>query len=316
MSTPWPDGHPFALALSHDVDRVAKRWWQFLYYVGQAVTLCRLGQLQRQIQSLGALLWGDDPYWNFQCIIALEDDLDVRSTFFFLDEQGKLSLTNPKSMVLFWGRYTLDDPRIQKVIQELEAGGWEIGLHGSYHSYLDQAMLGREKERLEAILGHAVAGVRQHYLRLEIPETWHIHARLGFTYDSTLGYADSVGFRWETCLPFHPIDSLTGQKIPVLQIPLAIMDGPLMRRRNPWSEALRLIESVEAAGGVLALDWHQRVFNPWEPEDYQEMYVRIIRECQRRGAWVVPLGRVAEWWQSKNHRSLRATGFYRFLSRR
>jgi peptidoglycan/xylan/chitin deacetylase (PgdA/CDA1 family) len=255
--------------------------------------------LQRELQSLAALARGDAPYWNFQRIMALENELGVRSTFFFLDEQGKASLTDPKSMVLFWGRYRLDDPRIQKAIRDLVAGGWEIGLHGSYHSYLDQAMLGRERERLEKILGYPVPGIRQHYLRLEIPETWRIHARLGFVYDSTLGYSDQVGFRWETCFPFYPIDPLTGEKIPVLQVPLAIMDGPLMRCLDPWSEALRLIDSVEVAGGVLTLDWHQRVFNPWEPEDYQGMYTRLIQECQRRGAWVVPLGRVAEWWQKQ-----------------
>jgi peptidoglycan/xylan/chitin deacetylase (PgdA/CDA1 family) len=292
----WPDELPFVLGLSHDVDRVAKHW-QFPYYMLQAIVHRRLDQLQRQIQSVGALARGDNPYWNFQRIMALEDDLAVRSTFFLLDEQGKASLTNPKSMVLFWGRYRLDDPRIQKAIRDLDAGGWEIGLHGSYHSYLDQAMLGREKEGLEAILGHTVAGIRQHYLRLEIPGTWRIHARLGFTYDSTLGYSDQVGFRWETCLPFYPIDPLSGKRIPVLQIPLAIMDGPLMRCRDPWSEALCLIDSVEAAGGVLTLNWHQRVFNTWEPEDCQGMYVRIIRECQRRGAWVAPLGGIARWWQ-------------------
>ena len=298
MSSSWPNGHPFVLALSHDVDRVAKRW-QFLYYVGQALACRRLDQLKQQIQSLGELARGDDPYWNFQRIMALEDELGVRSTFFFLDEQGKASLTNPQSMVLFWGRYRLDDPRIQKAIQGLDTGGWEIGLHGSFHSYLDQAVLGREKQRLEAILGYAVAGIRQHYLKLEIPETWRIHARLGFTYDSTLGYSDRVGFRWEAWFPFYPIDPLTGEKIPVLQIPLAIMDRPLMRCWNPWSEALHLIDSVEAIGGVLTLSWHQRVFNPWESEDYQGMYIRIVQECQRRGAWVVPLGRLVEWWQAQ-----------------
>jgi hypothetical protein len=52
-------------------------------------------------------------------------------------------------------------------------------------------------------------------------------------------------------------------------------------------------------GRVLTLDWHQRVFNPWEPEDYQGLYVRIIRECQRRGAWVVPLGEIAKSWEQR-----------------
>ena len=79
------------------------------------------------------------------------------------------------------------------------------------------------------------------------------------------------------------------------------MDRLWMRCPDPWSEALRLIDSVEAAGGVLTLDWHQRVFNPWEPEDYQGMYVRIIQECQQRGARVAPSGEIARWWKQRGY---------------
>jgi hypothetical protein len=81
VSTPWLDERPFALALSHDVDRVAKRW-QFPYYIGQAIARRRPDQLQRQIQSLGALARGDDPYWNFQRIMALEDEFGAPPSFF------------------------------------------------------------------------------------------------------------------------------------------------------------------------------------------------------------------------------------------
>ncbi|MBN1994980.1 MAG: polysaccharide deacetylase family protein [Anaerolineae bacterium] len=299
ISIQWPDGCSFALALSHDVDRVTKRW-QFIYYIARAIARRRLDQFQKQINSIGAWLRGDDPYWNFERMMELEDNLGVRSTFFFMDERGKVRLSNPKSFILFWGRYTLDNPRLQQAIRELDRAGWEIGVHGSYHSYRDGALLEQEKKRLEAIVGHPIAGTRQHYLNLQIPETWYIHAQLGFAYDSTLGYANQVGLRWGTCWPFYPFDPLTGTKIPVLQIPFAIMDGPLMRCPNPWQEAIHLVDHVEAAKGVLTLDWHQRMFNKWEAEDYQGMYIRIIQECQQRGAWIVPLGSIRAWWQDHN----------------
>ena len=110
MNTLWPDGHPFALALSHDVDRVAKRW-QFLYYPVYAIVRRELDQLWRHVKSLGALLRGADPYWNFERIMALEDKLGVRSTFFFLNEQGRASLFCPKSAPLFWGGWVVSQAR-------------------------------------------------------------------------------------------------------------------------------------------------------------------------------------------------------------
>lgn len=296
MSALWPESYTFALALSHDVDRVAKRW-QFPYYLAQAVIRRRPDQLWRHLQSLRALLRGDDPYWNFARLMALEDELGVRSTFFFLDEQGQASLFRPRSMVLFAGRYTLDESRIKRVIRALHSGGWEIGLHGSYHSYRDQALLVREKERLETILGEPVKGIRQHYLQLDIPETWQLQARAGFVYDSSLGLADRVGFRWGTSRPFFPEDPSSGSEIPVLQLPMAAMDGPLMQAESPWEEVLALIRFARRERGVLTINWHQRVFNPWEYQPHQEMYVQIIRECQEQGAWVAPLGTIVDWWQ-------------------
>ena len=292
----WPDGCSFALALSHDVDRVAKRW-QFLYYLAQAIVRRQSNQLRQHIQSLGALLRGDDPYWNFERIMSLEDDLDVRSTFFFLNEQGHVSLSHPRSMMLFWGRYVLKDERVQRVIRELHAGGWEIEMHGSYNSYRNEALLKYEKEQLEEILREPVEGIRQHYLNLDIPETWQMQVKAGFTYDSSLGFSDRVGFRWGVCRPFYPKDPLTGEEIPILQLPMAIMDTTLMQTDDPWQEALSLIDLSERRQGVLTINWHQRVFNPWEFRDSQEIYMRIVRECQERGAWVAPLGTIAEWWQ-------------------
>lgn len=294
----WPDHRPFVLALSHDVDRVRKRL-QFLYYLIQAAARRQPEQVRRHLQSLRANLRGDDAYWNFERIQRLEDELGVRSTFFFLHEQGIPRLSNPQSWVLFSGRYSLEESRIQQVIRRLDAGGWEIGLHGSYESYRSEPLLRAEKERLEAVVGKPVHGIRQHYLNLEIPETWQIQARVGLLYDSTLGFKDRIGFRWDMCLPFFPRTPLDCSPIRILQIPMGLMDAALLRMESPWQAVLSLIEEVEEEQGVLTINWHQRVFNPWEHQAYVDMYIDIIAECTKRGAWMVPLRCVANWWQSE-----------------
>ncbi|MFQ5349978.1 MAG: hypothetical protein ACE5EG_06015, partial [Thermoanaerobaculia bacterium] len=181
MALGWPGGARFALGLSHDVDRVAKRG-QFPFNAGRAVLRGRPGWLADEARSLAALIRGDEPYWNFDRIQALEERLGVRSTFFFLDETGRASLTSWRSNVLFRGRYRVADPGVGRAIRELDAGGWEIGLHGSYNSHLDADLLGSEKARLEQVLGRRVVGTRQHYLRLAVPETWRIQAGLGLQY--------------------------------------------------------------------------------------------------------------------------------------
>ncbi len=287
----WPGGAGFALGLSHDVDRVAKRG-QYPFNVARAVARVRPGWLADEGRSLVSLVRGDDPYWNFDRIQELEERLGVRSTFFFLDESGRPRWTSLRSNVLYRGRYRLADPAIQRAIRELDAGGWEIGLHGSYGSYLDADLLGAEKERLEEVVGRPVIGTRQHYLRLQVPETWRLQGALGLEYDSSLGFTDRAGWRWEERRPFRPVEADPGRPALPLQIPMTAMDGTLLASDDPWARALELIDEAEESSGCLVLNWHQRVFNPWEARRPMVLYERIIRECRDRGAWAGPLGEI------------------------
>ena len=43
---------------------------------------------------------------------------------------------------------------------------------------------------------------RQHYLRWRAPTTWQNWEDAGLDYDSTVGYADHVGFRAGTCYEY------------------------------------------------------------------------------------------------------------------
>jgi len=295
----WPDNHTFAVAISHDVDRLSKKW-QFFFYIFQGLFQGNFEQIKSHIHSFVALTKGDDPYWNFERIISLEKSLEVKSTFFFLNEKGHVQWYIPKSFILFSGRYNVNDNRIKKIINKLDAEGWEIGLHGSYFSYRDKNLLRYEKEQLESILKKQVIGSRQHYLNLNIPETWQIQAEIGLIYDSSLGFSKKTGIKWQATHPFYPRNPFTGEIIPILQIPMTIMDAPLMQSNDPWEVSLNLIEQFEQTHGVLTLNWHQRVFNTWEYKSWQNMYSKIIQECQQRGAWIAPLGKIADWWISHN----------------
>ena len=62
-----PDGHRFALCLTHDVDRPYKTY-QSLYY---AIT-------DLDPSHLASLVPGRNPYWSFERIMRLEEELGVR----------------------------------------------------------------------------------------------------------------------------------------------------------------------------------------------------------------------------------------------
>jgi peptidoglycan/xylan/chitin deacetylase (PgdA/CDA1 family) len=275
-NTIWPEDKKFALCLTHDVDRVHKSWWHCAYYFAKTGRPYHLKSLFTKGK--------ERPYWNFERIMALEEKHGVRSTFFFLNETKKLEIANFETYKLSLGNYALKDPSIVEIIRKLDEGGWEVGVHGSYDSYKNKELLSREKKEMEMILGKYLEGIRQHYLRLEIPKTWKIQKEIGFKYDASFGFRDRVDFREGKFLPFKPIGG------DFVVIPLAIMDGPLFDSSkdigDAWQKCEKMIKFAEKNGALITVLWHNNRFNEDECPGQTEIYVKIIRECRKRSAWI------------------------------
>ncbi len=274
--------HPFALCLTHDVDRVTKTY-QCLYFAVK----------ERDPRHLLDLAPWRRPYWRFEDIMTLESDLGVRSAFYFLDEQWIFtdrpvsSWISPESWKLYAGRYDVASPEIKAAISTLDAGGWEVGLHGSYESYNDRDRLAREKARIESVLGHAVLGGRQHYLNLDRPRTWQYHADVGLQYDTTLGSSQTYGFE-------HGYDPIRPFDDDFVVFPLTLMERTLPDvSGNPegaWAACDRLLDEAAANGAVMTVLWHPSYFSDRDHPNYRSLYRRLIRSALDRGAWVGPPG--------------------------
>ena len=190
----WSDNKKFAVCLTHDVDRIKKTY--------QYITHSRKGSFLEVWQ----LFTNQNPYWNFKTIMEVEDKLGVRSSFFFLQESKKINLMRPDEWALSAGKYKFIDKKVGEIIQVLDRNGWEIGLRSSYDSYRKIALLKREKALLESVTERPILGVRQHYLNLNIPETWSIQKKDGLKYDGSFGLTDNMGFRDDKFFPFRPFN--------------------------------------------------------------------------------------------------------------
>jgi hypothetical protein len=280
-----PDGHEFALLLTHDVDRPHESF-QSLYY---AVA-------DRDPSQLRTALSEEDPYWQFDDILSLEDDLGVRSSFYFLREKGMFERplsdwTTPRYWIEALGRYDPESPEIVDLMRSLERGGWEVGLHGSYDSYADPDRLRYEKESLEAILGHEVLGGRQHYLNLDEPDTWRYQADAGLKYDASLGSSSTCGFAYGYD-PVRPFDD-EFVVFPTTIMEVALPDVPQVE--PAWRECERLLEEAAENDAIMTVLWHPRYFNEDAFPGYRELYLRLIERAQDLDAWIGPAGEFYEW---------------------
>ncbi|WFN35121.1 polysaccharide deacetylase family protein [Methanogenium sp. S4BF] len=294
----WPPGREFAVCLTHDVDEFTKTY----QWITRPLRYLKGGDfngLKNQMKSFSRKIRGHEPYWTFEEIMQNEKKQGVCSTYFFLKESGKKSLFRPESWHLYGRSHSLQKPCVIGLIRKLSEEGHEIGVHGSTFSHNNPILLNCEKAEIETLLGIPVRGIRQHRLNLTIPDTWDFQSDAGFVYDTSLGYkaANGTGFRWGTCFPFHP-QGATGV-LPLLEIPLSLMDITLQDGGAGWDICNSMIEQVRNVRGVLTLLWHPAVFNNLEYPEIGSWYWKIIEACKENGGWVTTGGEIASWWHSR-----------------
>jgi hypothetical protein len=198
-------------------------------------------------------------------------------------------------------------PRLVETL--LEHGG-EVGLHGSYRSAEDSALLRDERDTLAEVMyvytAIGVAGHRYHYLRADPHRNLRPLAELGFRYDTTLGFPDAAGFRAGIAHPFRPWDFEREEPLDLIEIPLAAMDATLaearylaLSARAAWPRLERLLDWAAAHGGGFALLWHPDRFDPATSAGWDRLYYHVLDEVRARGGVCLAAGSLADEVQAR-----------------
>ncbi len=272
------------VCLTHDVDRVRKTY-QYATKTLRALAKGKWSQAWYMLRQIGAK---QSPYWGFDVVREIEEQYGVKSTFFFLEESAKVKWWKPKSYKIAWGRYHVNEPKVAAEMRELDADGWEIGLHGSYYSYDNPELLKREKAAVEAVLGHEIVGIRQHYLNWN-EKTWRYQAEAGFKYDSTWGFTRAIGFKDNKVKPFYPLEGSD-----FCEIPLTIMDSCFADTKDRWERLEEIIAEIDNQNAVLVINFHTNNFDEVEFPEYKSNYIRLIETLQAKGARFITMREVIE----------------------
>ena len=214
---PVPAGYDFMACLSHDVDFTGIRehkfdmtMWGFLYraIAGSLFDVLRgktsrskLVQNWKAAFSLPFVYLGllDDFWLEFDRYLEIEKGL--HATYFFIPFKnfpGTLK-TGPAPRHRA-AKYDL--ARSIDDLRKLSEQGCEVGLHG-IDAWRDLTEGPKEANRICEMTGQSKIGVRMHWLYFD-EESPKILDRAGFSYDSTFGYNDALGFRAGTTNVFSP----------------------------------------------------------------------------------------------------------------
>jgi len=284
----YPGNKKLAVCISHDIDllyvpQTAKRK---LVNTARSLLKGQLGKSYASLRSLGTQTIYD-PY-NLENLVDINNSFDIKSSYYFL------SLTEGDE------DYNYEVAGIRDQLKLVSDNRCEIGLHGGHQAYNNKAKLLAEKERLEKVVGHPLPGYRNHYLRFQLPQSWRNLAEAGFSYDTTLGYADCAGFRNGMCFPFYPYDATKKEFIDIVELPLMVMDASLfyyMRLDETGSLKLcrEILEKVAACGGVFTLLWH----NNSMAGELGSLYKRMLDLLQEFDPWFTTSASLIDWWKKE-----------------
>ena len=234
-------------------------------------------------------------FWNL-CDRYTEIEKDARSTFFVIPEKG-----NPgrdacgRKLARRAAKYDLSE--IADDLRRLLSAGREVAVHG-IEAWRDAASGRSELARIREVTGAAEIGVRMHWLFYDEESAARLE-EAGYSYDSTVGYNDAVGYRAGTVQVFKPLNVERLLELPMHAMDTAMFYLSYMRlsAAEAKSELEGLMEKACRFGGVLTINWHDRSIGP--ERFWDDLYIELIDELKCRGAWIPTAAEAVAWFRQR-----------------
>jgi hypothetical protein len=158
-----------------------------------------------------------------------------------------------------------DSNAFQKLIQQLLKNSDFIGLHPSYASNQSLKTLMNERDALSNITKQKIEKSRQHFLKINLPDTYRNLIEAGIKEDYTMAYAEQIGFRASTCMPFTFFDLELNKATELVCYPTCFMDTTAieyLRYDAKHIEAVneKLLNLIKYYNGHYVTLWHNNTF--------------------------------------------------------
>lgn len=262
------------LILTHDVDAIQKtfviRIKQAAFNCFNTIRLMKKGEIKAAFAKLGnafRFLLSKDDYMNIPYLLELEKSYNVRSVFHFY--AGETGLKRSLKAMLIDPGYNIQCKKLGTLLNTIQNGGWEIGLHPSAFTWKKPEGIHQQKKKLEETINVPVTKLRQHWLRFSWQKTWEAQEQAGMKQDSTLGFNDRCGFRNSAALRL-PVQSSASL---FESVPMFLMDSHLYDYANIKHEERihiiqRWLKELYEVSGVGSIIWHTHVLGKdygWAP---------------------------------------------------
>ena len=196
-----------------------------------------------------------DPFDTYEWLHALHQQYCWQPVFFF--HMGFTRNKYDKS---------IDNHNVAfRQLVRQHATQYPAGLHPSWQSGDDPALVAKEKEALEEITGQPATTSRQHFIRFTLPVTYRHLLACGIRNDWSMGYGSINGFRASVAHPFYWYDLEKEAQTDLLLHPFCFMDANSFFEQGQLpeqslQEILHYYNSVKEVSGNCIAVWHPNFF--------------------------------------------------------
>ncbi len=192
-----------------------------------------------------------DPFDSFGWLNQLHSKYGLEPIYFFLmaNENGlydKNILPHKKAML--------------KLIRA-HAKKYAIGIHPSWQSGDQPALLEMEKDQLASIAQIPITNSRQHYIRLTLPYSYRLLVEQGITDDYSMGYGSINGFRASVASSFYWFDLQKNEATSLRIHPFCYMEANSYYEQKytpaaALDELMQYYSICKAVNGQMITIWH------------------------------------------------------------
>lgn len=309
---PAPEGYDFSACLTHDIDFAGIRKHKFdhtllgFLYRATAGSLVRIfkGKISGRgllknwaaVLKLPFVYMGSAKDFWLQFDVYTEIEKKLKSTFFlipFKNRQGDRISNNRSERRA--AKYDISD--VEEIARTLTENGFEVAVHG-IDAWHDSEKGRQERERIIETLNGKEVGVRIHWLLFN-GDSYRKLEEAGYSYDSTCGYNNAIGYRAGALQVFKPFGTKR-----LLELPLHIQDMALLnpgRMNLSHTTALNLCEKLigdaRSYKGVLTILWHDRSLAP--ERLWGDFYLALLNKIRESKVWFATAGEIVGWFRKR-----------------
>ena len=196
-----------------------------------------------------------DPFDSYEWLDSLHLYCRTRAYYFFLISRKPSGFDKNISPV---------KPAMKTLIA-YHSRGYTVGIHPSWQSGDEEAILMEEVDEMEAITGSPVKYSRQHYIRMNFPRTYRRLIDSGIDKDFSMGYGSANGFRASIASSFYWYDLKAEKKTVLLLFPFCFMDANAfyedhLKPQEAFAQLMNYYRKIKEVNGLMVTIWHNNFF--------------------------------------------------------